>query len=228
MLASFSNRPPLLGEKVRENERKSHSVGQSESVCVASLSLSFPLLSRFARRLYASAPCTLPRRNDPGIYRKSVYHTHVVMQRSLLARAILVFPVHGPPFDPASSSFPFSQCLSPFRLALTLFAILLVVCAVRWLLTWRMRIGAKKAVAVVVEKQSAVLSNDSEQKRSSWLDVTLSRKRCPPSTPSQSPSPSHSAAHPRRPCAAGTSTAADRASGSTSLLTSADRRRRWA
>ncbi|KAJ6470996.1 hypothetical protein C8R45DRAFT_421895 [Mycena sanguinolenta] len=120
-----------------------------------------------------------------GIY-IARHHTHVVvLQRSLLARAMFIFPVHGHPFDPASSSFPFSQCLSPLRLALTLLAILLVACAIRRLPTWRMRIGAKKSVAVIVEKRSAAPSNDSEQKLPSVstlaesLPITLSGPSAP-------------------------------------------------
>ncbi|KAJ6471005.1 hypothetical protein C8R45DRAFT_1218214 [Mycena sanguinolenta] len=133
LASSSSNRPPLLGEELRENERKSCSVGQSESTVRVGA-------------LYFAVPEYISQRWAPT-------------SSFCSARAMFIFPAHGHPFDPHSSSFPFSQCLSPLRLALTLLAILL------------------KAVAVVVETQSAAPSN--ELKRSSWLTVTLSLETLP-------------------------------------------------
>ncbi|KAJ6471002.1 hypothetical protein C8R45DRAFT_1015141 [Mycena sanguinolenta] len=122
---------------------------------------------------------------------------------------MFILPVHAHPFDAASSSFPFSftgvfshwqWLLSPLRLALTLLATFIVFCAVRRLLTWRVRIGAKKAVPVSVEKplssspSSSEGGNESEKKRS-WrgllpsvsvntlaeaLPITLSGPPAPP------------------------------------------------
>ncbi|KAJ6471015.1 hypothetical protein C8R45DRAFT_1218220 [Mycena sanguinolenta] len=120
--------------------------------------------------------------------------THVVVSprhitpkaRSLLACSLASSALAGA----ASSSFPFSWpqpqfsgvfshwqwLLSPLHLVLTLLATLLVFCAIRRSLTWRLRIGAKKAMPIavpVVEKPlssspSSLEGGNETEKTRSW------------------------------------------------------------